>query len=168
PDSPAGLLSDLLRLSLTAVSNLDVESKLTAHYQAPWHQQRNVFHPSTRPACVVDLHRQANLSLWALHRDHLRRRSGSRERRVTISISAVPPMPMYPSPNIAQRKETRSSNLTTFESTRSSSPTECCRFSPWSRKVVVPPSLPPSRLLRAPSKTLFHNFLPVRVCFTLN
>lgn len=28
-----------------------------------------------------------------------------------------------------------------FESTRSSSPTECCRFSPWSRKVVVPPSL---------------------------
>ncbi|XP_042339631.1 LOW QUALITY PROTEIN: Nance-Horan syndrome protein [Plectropomus leopardus] len=118
------------------VSNLDVESKLTAHYQAPWHQQRNVFHPSTRPACVVDLHRQANLSLWALHRDHLRRRSGSRERRVTISISAVPPMPMYPSPNIAQRKETRSSNLTTFESTRSSSPTECCRFSPWSRKAA--------------------------------
>lgn len=30
-----------------------------------------------------------------------------------------------------------------FESTRSSSPTECCRFSPWSRKVVVPPSLLP-------------------------
>ncbi len=30
-----------------------------------------------------------------------------------------------------------------FESTRSSSPTECCRFSPWSRKVV---SLPPSLL----------------------
>lgn len=43
-----------------------------------------------------------------------------------------------------------------FESTRSSSPTECCRFSPWSRKVVVlPPSLPPSWLLRAPSNTLF-------------
>lgn len=27
-----------------------------------------------------------------------------------------------------------------FESTRSSSPTECCRISPWSRKVVVPRS----------------------------
>nr|XP_020459122.1 Nance-Horan syndrome protein isoform X2 [Monopterus albus] len=78
------------------VSNLDVESKLTAHYQAPWHQQRNVFHPSMRPACVEELHRQANLSLWALHGDHQRRQSGGRERRVTISISAVPPMPMYP------------------------------------------------------------------------
>uniref|UniRef100_A0A668TW89 Uncharacterized protein n=1 Tax=Oreochromis aureus TaxID=47969 RepID=A0A668TW89_OREAU len=41
------------------LSNLDVESKLTAHYQAPWHQQRNVFHPSTRPECVEELHRQA-------------------------------------------------------------------------------------------------------------
>ncbi|XP_070688016.1 actin remodeling regulator NHS [Pempheris klunzingeri] len=118
------------------VSNLDVESKLTAHYQAPWHQQRNIFYPSTRPACVEELHRQANLSLWALHRDHQRRRSGSREQRVTISISAVPPMPMYPPPHIRQRQEKRGVSLTTFESTRSSSPTECCRFSPWSRKAA--------------------------------
>ncbi|XP_030583666.1 Nance-Horan syndrome protein [Archocentrus centrarchus] len=117
------------------VSNLDVESKLTAHYQAPWHQQRNVFHLSTRPECVEELHRQANLSLWALHRDRQRRRSGSRERRVTISISAVPPMPVYPTPQ-------RGVNLTTFESTRSSSPIECCRFSPWSRKAA--PSDPDS------------------------
>nr|XP_046246992.1 Nance-Horan syndrome protein isoform X2 [Scatophagus argus] len=94
------------------VSNLDVESKLTAHYQAPWHQQRNVFQPSTRPACVEELHRQASLSLWALHRDH-QRHSGSRERRVTISISAVPPMPLYPSPLSNQRQEKRAINLTT-------------------------------------------------------
>ncbi|XP_034736654.1 Nance-Horan syndrome protein isoform X2 [Etheostoma cragini] len=91
------------------VSNLDVESKLTAHYQAPWHQQRNIFHPSTRPACVVDLHRQANVSLWALHRDHQRRQSGSRERRVTIS------MPMDPSPHIVQRQEHRGTDVTTPE-----------------------------------------------------
>ncbi|XP_051232712.1 actin remodeling regulator NHS isoform X3 [Dicentrarchus labrax] len=97
------------------VSNLDVESKLTAHYQAPWHQQRNIFHPSTRPACVEELHRQANLSLWALHQDQQRRRSGSRERRVTISISAVPPMPMYPSPHIVQGQDKRGINLTTPE-----------------------------------------------------
>ncbi|XP_076582647.1 actin remodeling regulator NHS isoform X2 [Chaetodon auriga] len=95
------------------VSNLDVESKLTAHYQAPWHQQRNVFHPSTRPACVEELHRQASLSLWALQPDHQRRRSGSRERRVTISISAVPPMPMYPSPLSVRKQEKRSIKLTT-------------------------------------------------------
>lgn len=62
--------SDLVHLCLflAAESNLDVESKLTSHYQAPWHQQRNVFHSSTRPACVEELHREANFSLWALHR----------------------------------------------------------------------------------------------------
>ncbi|XP_041862427.1 Nance-Horan syndrome protein isoform X2 [Melanotaenia boesemani] len=87
------------------VSNLDVESKLTAHFQAPWHQQRNVFHPSTRPACVEELHREASLSLWALNQDHQRRQSGSRERRVTIS--ALPPMPMYPSPQVIRRHEKR-------------------------------------------------------------
>ncbi|XP_067453775.1 actin remodeling regulator NHS isoform X1 [Thunnus thynnus] len=118
------------------VSNLDVESKLTSHYQAPWHQQRNVFHPSTRPACVEELHREASFSLWALHQDHQQRRSGSRERRVTISISAVPPMPMYPSPDINQRQQKKGTNLTTFDTTRSSSPTECCRFTPWSRKAA--------------------------------
>uniref|UniRef100_A0A4W6E2I2 NHS actin remodeling regulator n=1 Tax=Lates calcarifer TaxID=8187 RepID=A0A4W6E2I2_LATCA len=106
-------LTCCLSLSPAAVSNLDVESKLMTHYQAPWHQQRNVFHPSTRPVCVEELHRQANLSLWTLHRDHQRRQSGSRERRVTISISAVPPMPMYPSPHIIQRQEKRGTNLTT-------------------------------------------------------
>ncbi|KAM7013275.1 actin remodeling regulator NHS [Tautogolabrus adspersus] len=120
------------------VSNLDVESKLTAHYQAPWHQQRNVFNSSTRPVCVEELHRQANFSPWALHRDPQRRSSGSRERRVTISISTLPPMPMNPSPHLVQRQEKSGINLTTFESTRSSSPTECCRFSPWSRKAAPP------------------------------
>ncbi|KAG8003476.1 Nance-Horan syndrome protein [Nibea albiflora] len=95
------------------VSNLDVESKLTAHYQAPWHQQRNIFHPSTRPACVEELHRQASISLWAVHRDAQRRRSGSRERRVTISISALPPMPLYPSPHMNQRQDKKGINLTT-------------------------------------------------------
>lgn len=38
--------------------------------------------------------------------DHQRRRSGSRERRVTIAISPVPPMPMCPPPQ-------RGTNLTT-------------------------------------------------------
>ncbi|KAG7514929.1 hypothetical protein JOB18_045758 [Solea senegalensis] len=112
------------------VSNLDVESKLTTHHRAPWQQQRNVLHPSTRPACVDELHGRAELNLWMLHRDQQRGRSGSSEHRVTISISAVPPMPLYPSPHL------RATGLTTFESTRSSSPTECCRLSPWSRKAT--------------------------------
>ncbi|KAK2907550.1 actin remodeling regulator NHS isoform X1 [Channa argus] len=119
------------RQEAVPVSNLDVESKLTSHYQSPWHQQKNVFHPSTRPACVEELHRQANLSLWALHQDPQKRK-----KRVTISVSAMPPMPMFPSPRNIHKQETGGTNLTTFESTRSSSPTECCRFSPWSRKAA--------------------------------
>lgn len=50
-----------------------------------------------------------------------------------------------------------------FESTRSSSPTECCRFSPWSRKVVVPP---PSCLLHLPLTCSFCNLSPVLLCLT--
>uniref|UniRef100_A0A4W5MDP0 Uncharacterized protein n=1 Tax=Hucho hucho TaxID=62062 RepID=A0A4W5MDP0_9TELE len=53
---------------IAAVSNLDVESKLTVHYQAPWHQHHNVFHPCSRPPCVEELHRHAKQSLRALHR----------------------------------------------------------------------------------------------------
>ncbi|ROI16215.1 Nance-Horan syndrome protein [Anabarilius grahami] len=51
-----------------SVSNLDVESKLTSHYQASWHQQHNLFHTCTRPPCLEELHRHAKLNLRALHR----------------------------------------------------------------------------------------------------
>ncbi|PWA14400.1 hypothetical protein CCH79_00011150 [Gambusia affinis] len=132
--------------SRPTVSDLDVESKLTAHFRAPWRLQRNVLHPSTRPACVEELHRQANHSLWSLNQDHQRR-----ERRVTIS--ALPPLPVYPSPLIKPTQDGRGKSLTTqperhfrdastqlaeaqSDSTRSSSPTECCSLSPWSRKAA--------------------------------
>ncbi|KAK5609351.1 hypothetical protein CRENBAI_011330 [Crenichthys baileyi] len=89
------------------VSNLDIESKLSAHYQAPWHQQHNVFHPCTRPLCLEELHRNAQLSLRALHRDEQQHQlSSSRERnRVTISISVAPPMPTFPSPHSIRRQQ---------------------------------------------------------------
>ncbi|XP_051955643.1 actin remodeling regulator NHS-like isoform X1 [Xyrauchen texanus] len=135
------------------LSNLDIESKLIGHYQAPWHLQRNVFLPSTRPTCVEELHRNAKQSLRALYRDQQQRQEASeRERRVTISISMAPPVPTYPSPRTLRRREQRERHLTTertgrdietqttqtqFQSTRSS-PTECCHFSPWSRKVTPP------------------------------
>ncbi|XP_060773949.1 NHS-like protein 1 isoform X3 [Neoarius graeffei] len=51
------------------VSNLDEESKWTVHYTAPWHQQDNVFLPTTRPACVEELHRQAKVNLKTALRD---------------------------------------------------------------------------------------------------
>ncbi|KAJ7396558.1 NHS actin remodeling regulator [Pitangus sulphuratus] len=56
-------------MSLLAVSNLDAESKLSVYYRAPWHQQRNIFLPSTRPPCVEELHHHAKQHLRALRRD---------------------------------------------------------------------------------------------------
>uniref|UniRef100_A0A8C1V4P4 Nance-Horan syndrome a (congenital cataracts and dental anomalies) n=1 Tax=Cyprinus carpio TaxID=7962 RepID=A0A8C1V4P4_CYPCA len=81
--------------------------KLSGHYQAPWHLQRNVFLPSTRPACVEELHRNAKQSLRALQE------VSERERRVTISISMAPPMPTYPSPRAHRRHQQRDRPLTT-------------------------------------------------------
>ncbi|KAJ8351842.1 hypothetical protein SKAU_G00233180, partial [Synaphobranchus kaupii] len=137
------------------VSNLDAESKLTVHYQTPWHLQRNVFHPSTRPPCVEELHRHAKQNLRALNREQQQhQRTSSRERRVTISISVAPPMPTFPSPRTLRRREQRGRHLRTqerpgrdieyqqmqrkFERNRSSSPTECCYYIPWSRKAAPP------------------------------
>ncbi|XP_072552299.1 actin remodeling regulator NHS isoform X2 [Salminus brasiliensis] len=138
-----------------AVSNLDVESKLTGHYQSAFHLQRNVFLPSTRPACVEELHRNAKQSLQALYRDQQQRQEVcERERRVTISLSVAPPIPSYPSPQTLrnqehlhtkeeEEEEVRDAAVqvahTQFESPRSSTPTECCQFSRWSRKAVDDP-----------------------------
>ncbi|XP_036416968.1 Nance-Horan syndrome protein [Colossoma macropomum] len=123
------------KLEAVPVSNLDIESKLTSHYQAPWHQQHNVFHPSTRPPCLEELHRHAQLNLRALHRDQQQRqRSTSRERnRVTISISVAPPMPTFPSPHSLRRRDQRSRHARMRERSRPSSPTVCCLV-PWIRK----------------------------------
>uniref|UniRef100_A0A8C1WW87 Nance-Horan syndrome b (congenital cataracts and dental anomalies) n=2 Tax=Cyprinus carpio TaxID=7962 RepID=A0A8C1WW87_CYPCA len=97
------------KLEAVPVSNLDIESKLTSHYQASWHQQHNLFHTCTRPPCLEDLHRHAKLNLRALHKDQQQRqRSTSRERgRVTISISVAPPMPTFPSTHKLRRREQR-------------------------------------------------------------
>ncbi|XP_052425961.1 actin remodeling regulator NHS isoform X2 [Carassius gibelio] len=97
------------KLEAVPVSNLDIESKLTSHFQVPWHQQHNLFHTCTRPPCLEELHRHAKLNLRALHRDQQQRqRSTSRERgRVTISISVAPPMPTFPSTHKLRRREQR-------------------------------------------------------------
>ncbi|KAG7315341.1 hypothetical protein KOW79_021429 [Hemibagrus wyckioides] len=123
------------KLEAVPVSNLDVESKLTSHYQAPWHQQHNLFHSSTRLPCLEELHRHAQFTLRALHREQ-RQRSTSRERnRVTISISVAPPMPTFPSPHSIKRQDQRSRHSHMHERSGSSSPTTCCLFLPWIRKV---------------------------------
>ncbi|KTF80849.1 hypothetical protein cypCar_00020836 [Cyprinus carpio] len=75
------------RAGTTAVSNLDTESKLTSHYQAPWHQQHNLFHTCTQPPCLEELHRHAKLNLRALHK--------------------APPMPTFPSTHKLKRRDQR-------------------------------------------------------------
>ncbi|XP_033619049.1 NHS-like protein 1 [Fukomys damarensis] len=83
-----------------AVSNLDEESRWTVHYTAPWHQQENVFLPSTRPPCVEDLHRQAKLNLKSVLRecDKLRR-DGYRSSQY---YSQGPTFTAYPGPLCAE------------------------------------------------------------------
>ncbi|XP_059393194.1 actin remodeling regulator NHS isoform X6 [Carassius carassius] len=139
------------KLEAVPVSNLDIESKLTSHFQAPWHQQHNLFHTCTRPSCLEELHRHAKFNLRALHRDQQQRqRSTSRERgRVTISISVAPPMPTFPSTHKLRRREQRGRHsrlerpakeaefkpvLRKYQRSRSSSPVQCCYFIPWIRK----------------------------------
>ncbi|XP_054978672.1 actin remodeling regulator NHS isoform X2 [Sorex araneus] len=96
-----------------AVSNLDVESKLSVYYRAPWHQQRNIFLPATRPPCVEELHRHARQSLQALRREH-RSRSDRREQRAAAPLSvAAPPLPAYPPTHSQRRREVKDRHFLT-------------------------------------------------------
>ncbi|XP_064008153.1 actin remodeling regulator NHS isoform X3 [Pogoniulus pusillus] len=120
-------------LRSAAVSNLDAESKLSVYYQAPWHQQRNIFLPSTRPPCVEELHRQAKQHLRALRREH--RSRGDREAKVHGPIAVVaPPFPPFPAACPQKRQVVKDRHLLPFNSSRSPSPIECCHITPWSRK----------------------------------
>ncbi|XP_036127646.1 Nance-Horan syndrome protein isoform X1 [Molossus molossus] len=140
------------------VSNLDIESKLSVYYRAPWHQQRNIFLPATRPPCVEELHRHARQSLQALRREH-RSRSDRREQRVAVPISvAAPPLPAYPPAHMSQRRrEVKDRHFLTFNSTRSPSPTECCHMTPWSRKSHPPEDEDTDVMLGQRPKNPVHN-----------
>ncbi|XP_032141898.1 Nance-Horan syndrome protein isoform X2 [Sapajus apella] len=95
------------------VSNLDIESKLSVYYRAPWHQQRNIFLPATRPPCVEELHRHARQSLQALRREH-RSRSDRREQRAAAPLSiAAPPLPPYPPAHSQRRREVKDRHFLT-------------------------------------------------------
>ncbi|XP_051683573.1 actin remodeling regulator NHS isoform X2 [Oryctolagus cuniculus] len=95
------------------VSNLDIESKLSVYYRAPWHQQRNIFLPATRPPCVEELHRHARQSLQALRREH-RSRSDRREQRAAAPLSvAAPPLPAYPPTHSQRRREAKERHFLT-------------------------------------------------------
>nr|XP_003218915.1 PREDICTED: Nance-Horan syndrome protein isoform X2 [Anolis carolinensis] len=93
------------------VSNLDAESKLSVYFRAPWHQQRNVFLPSTRPACVEELHHHAKQNLRALRKEQ-RNRGESREQKTQSQISVVaPPFPSFPVTYNQKHKEAKDRHL---------------------------------------------------------
>ncbi|XP_063810001.1 actin remodeling regulator NHS [Pseudophryne corroboree] len=118
------------------VSNLDAESKLSVYYKTSWHQQRNIFLPTTRPTCVEELHRHAKQSLRSMRREQ-RVRAENRERRLLSSGFAAPPLPTYPAHSL-KRREVKERPLVPFNRTRPPSPTECCHLTPWSRKAHPP------------------------------
>ncbi|XP_067153138.1 actin remodeling regulator NHS [Apteryx mantelli] len=139
------------------VSNLDVESKLSVYYRAPWHQQRNIFLPSTRPPCVEELHHHAKQNLRALRREH-RNRCESREQKVQGSISVVaPPFPPFPAICSQKRQAIKDRHLLPFNSTRSPSPIECCHMTPWSRKSHPPADEDTDVMLGQRPKNPIHN-----------
>ncbi|XP_072440542.1 actin remodeling regulator NHS isoform X2 [Chiloscyllium punctatum] len=122
------------RQQTVPVSNLDKESKLTVHYRAPWYQQEDLFHPSTRPPCVEELHQCAKQKQQFLHKEHQRQLG---ERRLMKPPSMLPPpLPLTQSRHRLRAQKKQQS--ATFYSTRSSSPTECCQMTPWSKKSVPP------------------------------
>ncbi|NXS96887.1 NHSL1 protein, partial [Jacana jacana] len=123
------------------VSNLDEESRWSVHYTAPWHQQENVFLPSSRPPCVEDLHRQAKLNLKSVLRecDKLRR-DGYR------SSQYYSQGPTFSSPSSSssaicgsyqddyEEIEQKSSLLDCISQSCASA---CCNLVPWSNKCPV-------------------------------
>ncbi|XP_054829210.1 actin remodeling regulator NHS [Eublepharis macularius] len=134
------------------VSNLDAESKLSVYYRAPWHQQRSIFLPSTRPACVEELHRHAKQNLRALRREQ---RNRDREQRVLGPVSVV--APPFPAVHNQKSKETKDRHSLKFYSTRSPSPTECCHMTPWSRKSHPPEEEDTDVMLGQRPKNPLHN-----------
>ncbi|NWI19346.1 NHSL1 protein, partial [Crypturellus soui] len=120
------------------VSNLDEESRWTVHYTAPWHQQENVFLPSSRPPCVEDLHRQAKLNLKSVLRecDKLRR-DGCRSSQYysqgpTFSSSSSAICGSYQ--DDYEEIEQKSSLLDCISQSCVSA---CCNLVPWSIKCSV-------------------------------
>ncbi|NXD34644.1 NHSL1 protein, partial [Copsychus sechellarum] len=120
------------------VSNLDEESRWTVHYSAPWHQQENVFLPSSRPPCVEDLHRQAKLNLKSVLRecDKLRR-DGYRSSQYysqgpTFSSSSSAICGSYQ--DDYEEIEQKSSLLDCISQSCISA---CCNLVPWNNKCPV-------------------------------
>ncbi|KFO97680.1 Nance-Horan syndrome protein, partial [Calypte anna] len=147
----------------TAVSNLDAESKLSVYYRAPWHQQRNIFLPSTRPPCVEELHHHAKQHLRALHRGHCKESrilNSGHLSSICLPVSTLPGEPPAPSigkSNFSSNPDPANCSQLAYSSTRSPSPIECCHMTPWSRKSHPPEDEDTDVMLGQRPKNPIHN-----------
>ncbi|XP_077572782.1 actin remodeling regulator NHS isoform X2 [Stigmatopora nigra] len=144
------------------VSDLDAESKLTCHFRSPWQKQRNHLRPATRPPCVQDLHRDARL--WERNAGGQRR-----ERRVSLSISALPPMPLYLSTPITSKKARKGATLTPVACGDPewpggvpvpNQPSTLDKRTNWSRALPLPT---PEERMKCDSRVVASSVIPINV-----
>uniref|UniRef100_A0A9L0I3X9 NHS like 1 n=1 Tax=Equus asinus TaxID=9793 RepID=A0A9L0I3X9_EQUAS len=156
------------------VSNLDEESRWTVHYTAPWHQQENVFLPSTRPPCVEDLHRQAKLNLKSVLRecDKLRQ-DGSRSSQYysqgpTFAAGSSPLCDGYQDEDEEADHECSISSLEeeTFSSVRrpkTPSSSDCSNLNTqtnWAKSLPLPT---PEEKMRQQAQTVQADVVPINI-----
>nr|XP_008534651.1 PREDICTED: NHS-like protein 1 [Equus przewalskii] len=156
------------------VSNLDEESRWTVHYTAPWHQQENVFLPSTRPPCVEDLHRQAKLNLKSVLRecDKLRQ-DGSRSSQYysqgpTFAAGSSPLCDGYQDEDEEADHECSISSLEeeTFSSIRrpkTPSSSDCSNLNTqtnWAKSLPLPT---PEEKMRQQAQTVQADVVPINI-----
>ncbi|XP_059833067.1 NHS-like protein 2 isoform X2 [Hypanus sabinus] len=116
-----------LRPATPCGSNLDQESKRTAHFKSSWQQNINVFNSSTRPPCVEELHQEAQLNLQSL----LQEQFGEPviEGKLTANtFGQKPALNREVIPDSCPRKGEKRMEFVLIPSTRSSSEDETTTF----------------------------------------
>ncbi|XP_044526272.1 Nance-Horan syndrome protein isoform X3 [Gracilinanus agilis] len=137
------------------VSSIETEKKISIFYRLPW--KRNPIIPAGFPSCLQEIHRSSKSSIQAQRREQ-RNHGDHREQRVTVPLSVVaPPLLSLPSSYSRKRLELKDRHFLAFDSTRSSSPTECCHMTPWSRKSHPPEDEDTDVMLGQRPKNPIHN-----------
>ncbi|XP_051877910.1 NHS-like protein 2 isoform X2 [Pristis pectinata] len=116
-----------LRPATPCGSNLDQESKRTAHFKSSWQQNINVFDSSSRPPCVEELHQEAQLNLQSL----LQEEFGEpviQDKVTANTFGQKPALNREVIPDSCPRKGEKRMEFVLMPSTRSSSEDETTTF----------------------------------------
>ncbi|XP_055499681.1 NHS-like protein 2 isoform X1 [Leucoraja erinacea] len=116
-----------LRPATHCGSNLDQESKRTAHFKSSWQQNINVFDSSSRPPCVEELHQEAQLNLQSL----LQEEFGEpviQKKATANTFGHKPALNREAVPDSCPKKGEKRMEFVLMPSTRSSSEDETTTF----------------------------------------